>query len=410
MLESQLEKWIVSQASRPLPLALVLPSGHRIDLGAPAKVVMRLQDGTAIRSLLSPTLSNLGTAYVEGQLDMEGRVEDIVEVAIELSKFSGGEDFIDPSTGLFSRILAHTRKRDRDAIEYHYDVSNDFYKLFLDGEMVYSCGYFKREDDTLDSAQLNKLDHILTKLRLTTKDRFLDVGCGWGALVIRAAQRGAQAVGVTLSKNQHEYACARIAELGLADRCEVRLQDYRDIPDTDRFDKIASVGMFEHVGHKNLKMYFERMHTLLRDGGAMLMHGITSTHPDRREVGRGGGEFIDKYVFPDGELPHVTFAMRALSEAGFEVVDVESLRRHYARTLRHWAHRIDQNAEAARAIAGEKRYRIWRVYLAGCAYGFMNNWMNIYQMLSCKLGGPNEDPFPLTRDWIYTANPPGELQ
>jgi cyclopropane-fatty-acyl-phospholipid synthase len=346
---------------------------------------------------------------VEGQIDIDGSVDDVVNVAVELSRFTGGDDFTSTSMSLLQRLLAHSRKRDRDAIEYHYDVSNEFYRLFLDDNMVYSCGYFKEDGDTLDQAQLQKIDHILTKLQLQPGDRLLDVGCGWGALVIRAAQRGARAVGVTLSQNQYDWARARVAELGLGDRCEIRLQDYRDLSESERFDKIASVGMFEHVGLKNLRIYFEKMHDLLADGGAMLMHGITATHPELREVGRGGGEFIDKYVFPDGELPHVSFALRTMAEAGLEVVDTESLRRHYFRTLTQWAHRLEDHAEVARKIVGERRYRIWRVYLAGCAYGFMHNWMNIYQMLACKLGGPDANPFPLTRDWIYSESRPGNL-
>ena len=299
-------------------------------------------------------------------------------------------------------MLAHSRARDKEKIGYHYDVSNDFYKLFLDQDMLYSCAYFRHDDDTLDQAQSDKLDHILKKVRLAPGDRLLDVGCGWGALIIRAAQQGAHAVGVTLSENQHAYAKARIEALGLTSRCEVRLQDYRDVPEIGGFDKVISVGMFEHVGMKNLPLYFEQMNRLLKAGGAMLMHGITATHPEKRQVGRGAGEFIDKYVFPDGELPHMSDVSRIMAEQGLEVVDVESLRRHYAKTLTHWAHRLDAQPEVARDIAGEKRYRIWRVYLMGSSIGFRDNWMNIYQLLACKLGGVGSDPFPMTRDWMYT--------
>ena len=401
MLESQLEKWVVSHAATDLPLALILPSGQRIDLGAAAKVVIHIKDLTGARLLFNPSLSNLGTAYVEGHLDIDGEVEDLIAVAVRLAKRDDAEDFTEPGGGLMGRLLAHSKKRDRESIEYHYDVSNDFYKLFLDRNMVYSCGYFKTPEDSLDLAQEQKLDHILTKLMIKPADRLLDVGCGWGALAIRAAQKGASVVGVTLSQNQFDYARNRVEALGLADLCEIRLQDYRDIPDTERFNKIVSVGMFEHVGHKNLPAYFAKMHGLLDDGGAMLMHGITSTDPNRRVVGRGGGEFIDRYVFPDGELPHVSFATRCIAEAGFEVYDVESLRRHYALTLSEWAHRLEHHADEARQMAGDKRYRIWRVYLAGCAFGFANNWMNINQMLCCKLGDATANPFPMTRDWIY---------
>ncbi len=401
MIESQLERWVLSQAGSNVPVALVLPSGRRVALSAEPKVTLTLKDLVAVRYLLRPTLANLGTAYVEGKMDIDGTLDDIIEVAMGLSQLSGGENFEPGKQGWLNRVRAHTRSRDRAAIEYHYDVSNAFYQLFLDTNMVYSCAYFRDANETLEQAQLNKLDHILNKLQVQAGDTFLDVGCGWGALVIRAAQRGAKAVGVTLSQNQHDLAAERIRELGLADRCEVRLQDYRDIPEIGGYNKIASVGMFEHVGRKNLPGYFEQMQRLLKDGGAMLMHGITATHPASLEVGRGAGEFIDKYVFPDGELLHVSHVMRTMAEAGLEVVDAESLRRHYALTLRHWAERLETNAVKALESAGEKRYRIWRVYLAGCAHGFADNWMNIYQLLACKLGAPSMNSFPMTREWMY---------
>jgi cyclopropane-fatty-acyl-phospholipid synthase len=407
MLESQIERWILSHAGDELPLAIELPSGRRIEMGPAPTVTMRLMSMAAIRTLLNPTIGNLGTAYVEGELDLIGPIDDILGVGVRLSESTGGDEFTKPDPGILARVLAHSRARDKEKIEYHYDVSNEFYRLFLDREMVYSCGYFKHADvtsrESLEQAQLDKLDHILDKVQLKAGDRLLDVGCGWGALIMRAAQRGARAVGVTLSENQFALARERIATLGLSDRCEVRLQDYRDVPEIGGFDKLTSVGMFEHVGMKNLPLYFEQMQRLLKDGGAMLMHGICATHPERRQVGRGAGEFIDKYVFPDGELPHMSDVARIMAESGLEVVDVESLRRHYALTLQHWAHRLEEHADEARSIAGERRYRIWRMYLMGCSVGFRDNWMNIYQLLACKLGGPGMDPFPMTREWIYAA-------
>ncbi len=401
MLESRLERWIFSRAGDDLPLAIELPSGRRIEKSPGARVLMRLKSLRSVRALMNPTLGHLGTAYVEGEIDLIGPIDEILDVGVRLSNATGGEDFTKTDAGLLARLLSHTRARDKEKIEYHYDVSNDFYKLFLDSNLIYSCAYFKHDDDTLDQAQQNKLDHILNKIQLRQGDRLLDVGCGWGAMIIRAAQRGAHAVGVTLSQNQYAYAKGRIDELGLSSRCEVRLQDYRDVSEVGGYDKIVSVGMFEHVGMKNLPLYFAKMHALLKDGGALLMHGITATNPDRRQVGRGAGDFIDKYVFPDGDLPHVSDVMRAMANEGFEVVDAESLRRHYAKTLTHWAHRIDAKPAEACAIAGEKRYRIWRVYLAGSAYGFRENWMNIHQMLACKLGSPAMNPFPMTREWMY---------
>jgi cyclopropane-fatty-acyl-phospholipid synthase len=402
MFESQLERWIVSRAGHDMPLTIELPSGRRIDMGPKPNVLLRLKSTSAIRTLLNPTLGNLGTAYVEGEIDLEGSIDDILEVGVRLSDTTGEDEFTRPEPGLLARVLAHSRSRDKERIEYHYDVSDAFYQLFLDERMLYSCAYYRHDDDSLDQAQSDKLDHILRKVRLQPGDRLLDVGCGWGGLVIRAAERGAYAVGVTLSENQFKYARERIAALGLQDRCEVRLQDYRDIPEIGAYDKITSVGMFEHVGMKNLPLYFEQMHSLLKDGGAVLMHGITSTHPQKRQVGRGAGDFIDKYVFPDGELPHMSDVARAMAEQGFEVVDVESLRRHYALTLAAWAQRLDRHPDEAIRLVGDKRFRIWRVYLAGCSVGFRDNWMNIHQLLACKLGGRGANPFPMTRDWMYS--------
>ncbi len=402
MLEAHVERWFSPRSANGLPMSLVLPSGKRIEPCTPARVEMRLRSPNAFRHLLNPTLSNLGSAYVEGLIDLEGTVDDIVKVAVDLSRDSGKE-FEDVEPGMLGRVLRsrlHTRRRDKAAIEYHYDVSNAFYQLFLDERMVYSCAYFRQTSDSLEQAQQNKLDHILTKLRVAPGDTFLDVGAGWGALIIRAAQRGARAVGVTLSEQQHAWATEQIGRLGLADRCSMRLQDYRDIAAHEQYDRIASVGMFEHVGHRNLGSYFNKLQGLLAPGGTMLMHGITATLPGRKQVGRGGGDFIDRYVFPDGELPHLGFVLESMANARLEVVDVESLRRHYALTLSEWAKRLDARAVVARQLAGEKRFRIWRVYLAGCAYGFAHNWMNIYQILACK-PGHGTHPFALTRDWMY---------
>jgi cyclopropane-fatty-acyl-phospholipid synthase len=286
---------------------------------------------------------------------------------------------------------------DAEAIAYHYDVSNEFYARWLDERMVYSCAYFHTADDTLEAAQLQKLDHILTKLRVRPGDRLLDIGCGWGALIMRAAEKfGAHAVGITLSKNQYELARERIEQAGLADRCEVRIEDYRDV--TGRYDRISSVGMFEHVGLKYLRGYFSKIRELLADDGVVLNHGITSADPDSAESPFGGGDFIERYVFPHGELPHLSLALKEMTAAGLEAVDIENLRRHYALTLHHWVQRFEAGSELLREIAGEKRWRIWRVYLASCAHGFEQNWMSIHQILAVKSGA---GVLPLTRNYIY---------
>jgi cyclopropane-fatty-acyl-phospholipid synthase len=385
---------VCSQAS--IPLRITLWNGRQFDLSDSPSVTVRIPGPSALRYLLSPDLNRLGEAYVEGHIAVEGPVHEVFRVAETLARTASGAERV----GL-RRLVRHSRAKDRKAIEHHYDVSNDFYRLFLDRNMVYSCAYYRTESDDLDRAQENKLDHILTKLMLKPEERLLDIGCGWGALILRAARKfGARAVGVTLSKNQYELVQRRIRDEGLQDRCEVRLQDYRDVPDGD-FDKIASIGMFEHVGLKNLPTYFGKMRSLLRDGGLVLNHGITSSDPDSRWIGMGAGQFIDRYVFPHGELPHISLTLKEMAAAGLEVTDVESLRPHYARTCHEWASRLAANSDQAAAAAGEKRLRIWQVYLAGCAYGFAHGWMNVYQVLACKAGERQVQPLPLTREYMY---------
>ena len=400
-LENRLEKLVAKvRGTQPVPLRLKLWSGRSYELGPEPTVTITIPRASALRYFVSPDLGKLGEAYVEGHIDLDGSVHEVFRVGEHFARLAGGGGALAP----FRKVAAHTKARDRKAIEYHYDVSNEFYALWLDRRMVYSCAYFRREDDSLDAAQEQKLDHILTKLALKPGERLRDIGCGWGALILRAVEKfGARAVGITLSQNQHEYVRARIRELGIADRCEVRLQDYRDVPEEGGYDKIASVGMFEHVGLSNLAAYFQKMHSLLKDGGLALNHGITSIDPESRAVGLGAGDFIGRYVFPHGELPHIGLVLREMAAGGFEVLDVESLRRHYAMTTALWASRLEAQQAKARAIAGEKRYRIWSVYLAGCAHGFDHNWMNIYQVLACKDGGPGQNPLPLTRNFMYGA-------
>ena len=211
---------------------------------------------------------------------------------------------------------------------------------------------------------------------------------------------GARCVGITLSQQQFEEASRRVQVAGLQDRCEIRLQDYRDV--TEEFDKITSVGMFEHVGLNHLRDYFRKIYALLPDGGIALNHGITSTDPDSEESPYGGGDFIHRYVFPNGELPHIGLLLKEMSAAGLETADVENLRRHYARTLEHWTDRFENNAAQLRRIAGDKRYRVWRAYLAGCAYGFANQWISLYQIVACKADKQSAYALPMTRDYMYS--------
>jgi len=400
MLDAQIEK-MIGQLRRQanVPLAIELWNGKRYALGDPATVTLRVPAASSARYLANADLAKLGEAYVEGHIEVEGPITDAIRAAESLARRLGGE-----RKGRLPQLLRnlHTRKNDSAAIRYHYDVSNDFYGLWLDERMVYSCAYFKSGAESIGEAQVQKLDHICRKLQLKPGDRFLDIGCGWGALVMHAAERyGVKALGVTLSHNQHALANERIRAAGLADRCEVRIQDYRDIPGEGAFDKIASVGMFEHVGLKNLPVYFGAIRRLLADGGVVLNHGITSVDPESRAVGMGGGEFIGKYVFPHGELPHLSLVIKEMGAAGLEVMDSETLRLHYAKTLEHWSARLEANLDKAREYAGEKRLRIWRAYLAGCAHAFAQGWVSIQQVLAVKSGDPARPPLPWTREYMY---------
>jgi cyclopropane-fatty-acyl-phospholipid synthase len=398
LFESQIERKLADlQARGKLPLAIELWNGQRFAPEGEAPVTLRVPRTAALRRLASPDLAALGEAYVEGEVDIDGPIEEAFRAAERLVRGWGKA-----VQGRLPRLALHTRKKDRDAIQYHYDVSNDFYRLWLDERMVYSCAYFKTGTEDIDTAQAQKLDHICRKLRLAPGDRLLDIGCGWGALIVHAAQNyGVDATGVTLSENQLSTAAARIAAAGLQQRCRVLLKDYRDLPGAERFNKIASVGMFEHVGLKNLPEYFAAIHRLLVPGGIAMNHGITSADAESREVGLGLGEFVEKYVFPHGELPHLSLVVKGMTEAKLEVMDVETLRLHYAKTLTHWSRRLEANLEAARAHAGERRTRIWRLYLAGCAHAFAQNWVTIHQVLAVKPADPACNPLPWTRDYMY---------
>lgn len=385
--------FVMRMRNKDIPARVQLWKGTVVDLGDNPRVTIKIHTIKALRLLLNPSLDTLGQAYVEGEIDVEGRIADVVNIAARLSE--GTSDTVKNLTPT-KHIINHTRKIDAEAIAYHYDVSNEFYSLWLDPNMVYSCGYFCDHEDTLEAAQVQKIDRILRKLRLRPGDRLLDIGCGWGALVMRAAEKfGAKAVGITLSRNQYELAKERIRDAGLTDRCEVRLEDYRDV--TGKFDRISSVGMFEHVGLNNLRGYFDKIHTLLEDDGIVLNHGITSTDPESAESPWGGGDFIDRYVFPHGELPHLCLALKEMGAAGLEPVDVESLRRHYALTLKHWSERFEAAGDQLRTMVDKKRWRIWRVYLAGCACGFTHHWISVHQILAVKAGAA---VLPLTRDYM----------
>ncbi len=396
--QNRLSSWIAGIRQQiALPLRIELWNGQHVDFSSEApRVTIRLPNVSAARYLLTPSLSNLGAAYVEGAIEVRGRAHDMIAIVNALARTTLKAE------GKFARIvrsMGHSKQQDAEAIRYHYDVSNEFYQQFLDPAMVYSCAYFEHGDEDLASAQAKKIDHILRKIALRPGQTLLDIGCGWGALVIRAAQQyQARCVGVTLSENQYQLARERVRRAGLDHLVEIRLQDYRDV--RGQFDRITSVGMFEHVGVKHLPEYFAAIHRLLAPDGVVMNHGITTTDPDNGETPYGGGAFIDKYVFPQGELAHIGHVLKAMQQGKLEVCDVENLRRHYARTCAIWTDNFEANTERARALAGDKRYRIWHVYLAGCSYAFEQDLISLYQIVGRK-AGQRSAALPWSRRHMY---------
>jgi cyclopropane-fatty-acyl-phospholipid synthase len=371
--------------------------------------------GALRRMFLPPSELALAEAYVYDDVDIEGDLEAIFPLAdhllIErpptaLERFRLARRLLQlptdgrPDSGTGAVELSgkrHSLARDRRAISYHYDRSNEFFAIFLDRELVYSCAYFVHENDDLESAQRQKLDYLCRKLRLRPGERLLDIGCGWGALIRHAVRHhGVEAVGITLSARQAELADERIRAAGLADRCRVELRDYRELEERESFDKLVSVGMFEHVTEDGLPLYFRQAWRLLRPGGVFLNHGISRPVA---QAPRRGPSFVQKYVFPDGGLVPIGTALLAADEAGFEVRDVESLREHYVLTLRHWVRRIEESHEAAVDAADEVSYRVWRLYMSGSAHGFRSGRLNVHQTLFAK-PERGRSRLPLTRaDW-----------
>jgi len=397
LLESRIEKTIAAlRAQAEVPLAIELWNGRRYELGDEPHVTFRVNDAQALKRISRPDFASLGEAYVEGDLELEGPIDEALSAVESLAKAWGRT-----TARRMPHLGAHNRKTDSEAIRYHYDVSNEFYQQFLDPNMVYSCAYFENGDEDLATAQLKKIDHILRKIDLRPNQTLLDIGCGWGALVIRAAQKfQARCVGITLSENQYALARERVRAAGLEHLVEIRLQDYRDVQ--GQFDRITSVGMFEHVGTKHLPEYFGIIHRLLAPDGVVMNHGITTTDPDNGETPYGGGEFIEKYVFPHGELAHIGNVLKAMQQGSLEVFDVENLRKHYARTCSIWTDNFEAQAERVKALAGEKRYRIWHVYLAGCSYGFEQDWISLYQIVARRAAQRTHN-LPWSRNYMYPS-------
>ena len=382
-----------------LPIEIVLWDGTRIGSVGTPQVKLSLKSQMAALALSRPTLGKLARAYVRGTIDIEGDARQTLAL---------GEKLVADTSATYKKRLdflkrwRHTKPADRQSIQSHYDVGNEFYGLWLDRQRVYSCGYFKKDSDTLDKAQEQKLDHICKKLVLKPGEKMLDIGCGWGALITWAAKHyGVEALGITLSEQQHAYAKEKIKRSGLEDTCRVELLDYRDLSYEGYFDKVSSVGMFEHVGKGNLLIYFEKIYSLLKPGGLVMNHGITTNSTNDHALGSDIGNFVDEYVFPGGELVHVSTVLKEVAQSGIEVWDAESLRPHYAKTLWYWVDRLEKNESEAKSIIGEERYRIWRIYMAGSAHAFERGWISIFQILGTKPLGSGKVSYPLTRQHIY---------
>jgi cyclopropane-fatty-acyl-phospholipid synthase len=376
-------------------MALILPGGARLG-AANAEVTLKLADLSPLADIASGQIGRVAQAYVEGRLEIEANMRDLMAVAAQTIDRDPTRVTAAPPPLVWWRDITrrgrsrvrHRAEADARQVQFHYDVSDAFYELWLDPRRVYSCAYFREPDMTLAQAQEAKLDHICRKLMLREGERFLDVGAGWGGLLMWAAENyGVRAHGITLSVNQHAHVNRLIAERGLEGRVTMELRDYRELPEDQPYDKIASVGMFEHVGLALLPRYFDKLMRLLRPGGLLMNHGITAGGTENAGLAAGMGEFIDRYIFPGGELLHVSHVLKVMAQAGFEPLDIENLRPHYARTLWAWSDALEAQLPRARELTRESVVRAYRVYLAGSAMSFEQGWISLNQMLAAKPDG-----------------------
>jgi len=400
----------------------VIPLGQNVD----PRMCISISSPGVISSLLRrPTLDNLVRHYAQGRIDVQGG--DLMEFGEVLRVKSSRDRLQKARKGLLFRnalpflmapadnaVAQHAyagdeigrgpvERKNQDYIQFHYDLGNDFYQLFLDPEMQYSCGYFTDWNNSLEQAQRDKLEMICRKLRLQPGERMLDIGCGWGGLVCHAALNyGVKAHGVTLSQTQYDFTMAKVRRLGLEDRVTVELRDYTTLDGV--YDKISSIGMYEHVGVANYPKYFGKIYSLLRDRGILLNHGITrGAKSSRRKFARMRPEhrLFAKYIFPGGELDHIGHTCESLEATRFEVHDVENWREHYAQTTRFWCQRLTARKDEAIAMVGLERYRLWVAYLAGVSFTFQDGGMRIFQVVASKHASRGRAELPPTRADLY---------
>ena len=399
-----------------VPLCLELPDGRQIvgALGKRRCPKLTLKNWTSLTDLIGGELGVIGADLVEGRIEFEGSMRQLMEVAQRLLVVEPHQTeksylgrFIEFGLHKWRSRFMHSRSRDAAQVQSHYDVSDEFYSLWLDPLRVYSCAYFSDTGVSLSQAQKAKLDLICRKLMLKSGDRFLDIGMGWGGLLLWAAEHyGVHATGITLSVNQYMHVSELIKQKKLVDRVQVRLLDYRDLDESHPYDKIASIGMFEHVGRVNMKAYFSKIWRLLKPGGMLMNHGITAGWMGARQAGLSMGDFIEKYIFPGGELMHVSEVIHYMAKANLELVDAENLRPHYAKTLWAWSDNLEGKLYEAKNILkkdypteAEKILQAYRLYLSGCAVGFERGWTSLYQMLAIRNDAVPDYPF--TRHHLY---------
>lgn len=367
--------------SQPVgPFAVRLWDGGEVRFGDPQFTLVFRDSDTFWRLFSSRDPALFADAYVQGQIDLEGDIEAAVRLGSWLRDLPDDTpQNARPELRLAVPESRHTAAEDQRDVRAHYDLPDRFFELFLDRRRVYSCAYYLRPDEPLERAQEHKLDLVCRKLQLQPGERFLDVGCGWGALLIWAAQHyGVEAHGITLSRNQAAFARRRVAEAGLADQVRIDELHYEALPE-DAYDKIASIGMYEHVGIPRYPAYFSALRRALRPGGLFLNHGITVM---RGSPEKCGGDFIYRYVFPGGELDHIAHTQSVMTEEQFEILDVQSLRPHYALTLHEWLRRFQRREREAAELVPPEIIRTWRLYLAGCARAFEEGIVSVYQVLA----------------------------
>lgn len=386
MLEKQMIKFILSKWNYG-NFRIVFWDQEEFYVGKqPAKFSLIFKEKIPLLKLFSDTSLVFAKHYMESKLEIEGDYDEITKVLYYFSN----KRFLKNKEDILSKIA---QKQESKNIKSHYDIGNDFYRLWLDDTMSYSCAYFKTSSDTLYEAQINKIEHTLKKLDLKPNEKLLDIGCGWGWLSIMAAQKyGVKVVGVTISEEQCKKAQERVRELKLEDRVEIRLQNYQDLEFENYFDKVVSVGMFEHVGKENLGLYFMKAKQVLKPGGSMLLHSILAMFEGKTNT------WIDKYIFPGGYLPSLREVVSAMSEWDFHLLLVESLRIHYAKTLDMWSENFNQVLPQVREKYDEEFVRMWDLYLRSCASAFRVGSVDLFQFLITKEINNN---LSLTKEYIY---------